>query len=73
MPVVGSLLAALLFRLDSGRWSARSSAKRCGVDRAGASLRIGHAAFWGRMVGTLAKVLIGAIMVGVVVAVMVLG
>jgi hypothetical protein len=33
-----------------------------------ASLRIGKAAFWGRLLGTLAKAMIGAVMAGVAIA-----
>jgi uncharacterized protein len=72
VPIVGSLLAALLF----GGLGALAGAV-VGETLRGQSiektLRIGQAAFWGRLIGTLAKVLIGAIMVGVVVVAMVFG
>jgi uncharacterized protein YqgC (DUF456 family) len=70
VPVIGSLLAALLFG-GLGALVGAVVGETLRGQSAGASLRIGHAAFWGRLVGTLAKVLIGAVMVGVVVAVMI--
>jgi hypothetical protein len=70
VPVIGSLLAALLFG-GLGALVGAVVGETLRGQSAGASFRIGHAAFWGRLVGTLAKVLIGAIMVGVVVAVMI--
>ena len=72
VPVIGSLLAALLFG-GLGALVGAVVGETLRGQSAETSLRIGHAAFWGRLVGTLAKVLIGAIMVGVVVAVMILG
>ncbi len=61
IPVVGSLVAAVLFAglgalagaMLGESWKGRS------LDQ---SLQVGHAAFWGRIFGTLAKVLIGTVM-----------
>jgi uncharacterized protein YqgC (DUF456 family) len=32
------------------------------------SLRVGHGAFWGRLLGTLGKILLGSVMIAVVTA-----
>ncbi len=62
VPVVGQVLAAILFgglgaTLGAmlGEWSNGSSWRE--------SLPIGHAAFWGRTIGTLGKVAAGAVIV----------
>lgn len=69
IPFVGSLVAAVLF---AGAGAAAGAA--LGENLAGrsndASWKVGQAAFWGRLWGTLAKTLIGAMMVGVTVAAM---
>jgi hypothetical protein len=66
IPVVGSLVAAVLFAslgalvgaLLGEDWKGRD------FDQA---VRVGHAAFWGRMLGTVAKVAVGAVMCAIVV------
>jgi uncharacterized protein len=71
IPLVGSLFASLLFAglgamagaILGEMWAGR------GLDR---SWNIGKAAFWGRLAGTLGKVLVGATMVAVVMAALVL-
>jgi len=62
VPIVGQVLAAILFgglgaTLGAmlGEWSNGSSWRE--------SLPIGHAAFWGRTIGTLGKVAAGAVIV----------
>src|SRR5262245_33377314 len=67
VPVIGSLLAALLF----GGFGALVGAMLAETWRGqslGTSLKIGQAAFWGRMLGTLAKTMIGAVMAGIAIA-----
>ena len=71
IPVIGSLVAAVLGAglgamigaVLGEEWKGRSM---------GQSLRVGHAAFWGRLLGTLAKSMIGAVMVAAVLAALVL-
>ena len=71
IPVVGSLVAAvglagvgaLAGAVVGESWKGRD------LDH---SLRVGQAAFWGRICGTLAKTMIGAVMVAVVLAALVL-
>lgn len=68
VPIIGSVAAALLFAgigallgaMLGELWEGRSLA---------ASWRVGRAAFRGRLFGTLAKTLIGAVMAGIAVAV----
>ncbi len=67
VPVVGSLLAAILFGAVGatvgamyGEWSNGRSWRE--------SWTIGHAAFWGRLLGTLSKLLAGALIVLVALA-----
>ena len=68
IPVVGSVVAALLFAGVGALAGAM-----LGETMAGRSLdhswKIGQAAFWGRLLGTVAKAMIGAVMVGVAIAV----
>lgn len=67
IPVIGSLVAALVFAgmgalvgaVIGESWKGRTMEH---------SLEIGQAAFWGRIMGTLAKTIIGAIMVGAALA-----
>lgn len=67
IPIVGSLVAALLFAglgalagaVIGEQWHGH------GLDK---SWQIGKAAFWGRLLGTLAKTTVGAVMIVVVVA-----
>jgi len=64
IPLIGPLLAALLFAglgaLAGGLLGELSAGKN--LD---ASWRIGKAAFWGRLVGTLGKATVGAVMAAV--------
>ena len=65
VPVVGPVIAALLFAgvgamaggILGERWTGRSWT---------VSLNVGHAAFWGRLCGTLGKIIVGAVMVALV-------
>jgi uncharacterized protein YqgC (DUF456 family) len=67
IPVVGSIVAALFFAglgallgaMLGEVWAGRSWE---------ASWEVGQAAFWGRLLGTMAKTLIGGVMAGVAVA-----
>jgi uncharacterized protein YqgC (DUF456 family) len=67
IPIVGSVIAALAFggigafvgAWFGEVWKGRSYAQ---------SSRVGEAAFWGRLVGTLSKTLIGTVMAGVAMA-----
>jgi uncharacterized protein len=67
VPVIGSVIAALLFAGLGALLGAM-----LGETMKGRSLEhswnVGQAAFWGRLFGTAAKALIGAIMVGVAIA-----
>jgi uncharacterized protein len=67
IPVVGSVIAALLFA-GLGAFLGAMLAELTGGRSLADSLTIGHAAFWSRLFGTLAKTLIGAVMAGVAVA-----
>ena len=65
VPVVGSVLAAILFGglgatagAMYGHWSDGQPWRE--------SWTIGHAAFWGRLCGTLGKIIVGAVMVTLV-------
>ena len=65
IPVVGSILAALLFASAGAllgaflgeQWKGRT------IDE---SLKVGHAAFWGRLAGTASKMALGCVMVAIV-------
>ena len=67
LPLIGSVVGALLFgglgalagAVAGERWKGRT------LDQ---SLRVGEAAFWGRLLGTLGKTLAGALMIGVLLA-----
>jgi uncharacterized protein YqgC (DUF456 family) len=71
VPVVGSLIAAVVFggvgaivgAMIGERW------KGYGIER---SWQVGRAAFWGRLWGTLGKVLVASVMVAVTLAALVL-
>jgi uncharacterized protein YqgC (DUF456 family) len=68
IPLIGSAIAALLFAgLGAlvGAMLGETMAGRSLTD----SWKIGHAAFWGRLFGTTAKILIGAVVAGVAIAV----
>jgi uncharacterized protein YqgC (DUF456 family) len=67
VPVVGSLLAAVLFAALGATVGAIIGEIRAGQTFA-QGWRIAQGAFWGRLTGTLGKLLIGAIMIAVVIA-----
>lgn len=64
IPIVGSILAALLFASVGAMAGAMLGEHSAGRELAH-SWRVGKAAFWGRLFGTVAKTLVGAIMVAV--------
>jgi len=64
IPVIGSLLAALLFAGLGALLGAMLGESMKGRSFE-ASWQVGQAAFWGRLLGTFAKTLIGAVMVGI--------
>jgi uncharacterized protein len=66
VPLVGSLLAAVLFAA-LGAMSGAVLGEIWFGKSLEASVGIGKAAFWGRLFGTLGKVLVGAVMLAVVV------
>ena len=71
-PVIGQVVGALLFASIGAlagavlgeRWKGRD------LDE---SLKVGHAAFWGRLLGTLGKILVGCWMFVLIVAALVIG
>ncbi len=67
VPVVGSVLAVLLFASLGALVGAAAGEDWHGREL-GDSLRVGYAAFWGRLLGSLAKTLVGGLMVAVVFA-----
>jgi uncharacterized protein len=67
IPVIGSVIAALLFAGLGALLGAMLGELTAGRSIAD-SWKIGQAAFWGRLFGTLAKALIGAVMAGVAIA-----
>jgi uncharacterized protein len=62
IPLIGSLVAAVLFAGLGAMAGAMFGEHWAGRDP-DASWRVGKAAFWGRLTGTLAKIVIGAVMV----------
>jgi len=70
VPVIGSVVAALLFAGLGALLGAMLGELSAGRSQA-ASWGVGRAAFWGRLLGTLAKTLIGAVMAGVAITVVV--
>jgi hypothetical protein len=68
IPVIGSVVAALLLAALGALIGAALGELSAGRSLA-ASWRVGRAAFWGRLLGTLAKTLVGAVMAGVAVAI----
>ena len=68
IPVIGSVIAALLFAGLGAFLGAMLGELTTGRSLADSS-RVGRAAFWGRLFGTLAKTLVGAVMAGVDIAV----
>ncbi len=71
VPVVGSVIAVLLFASLGALVGAAA-----GEDWHGRELRdslsVGYAAFWGRLLGSLAKTMVGGLMVAVVCAALIL-
>ena len=67
IPLVGSLLAVLFFAGLGAAAGAILGEISAGKNMA-TSWRISKAAFWGRLAGTLGKMLVGAVMVAVVAA-----
>lgn len=67
VPVVGSLLGAVLFAGLGALLGAMlgESAKGRSLET---SWKIGQAAFWGRLLGTFAKAIVGAVMAGIAIA-----
>lgn len=70
VPVIGSIIAALLFAGVGSLAGAVLGETWAGRD-AEHSWQVGKAAFWGRLLGTLGKVLVGSILVSVVVVALV--
>ncbi|MFV1968299.1 MAG: DUF456 family protein [Pirellulaceae bacterium] len=62
IPVVGPVVGALLFASLGALGGAVLGEQWKGKDL-DESIRIGHAAFWGRLFGTLGKALVGALMI----------
>jgi hypothetical protein len=71
IPVVGSVVAAVLFAALGAMAGAILGETWAGRGR-DASWRVAKRAFWGRLAGTLTKVLLGAVMIAVVVAALIL-
>ncbi len=61
IPVVGSVVGALVFA-SLGALLGAVVGERWKGQNLDESLRIGHAAFWGRLLGTLGKVWVGCLM-----------
>jgi uncharacterized protein YqgC (DUF456 family) len=71
VPVVGSLVAILLFA-SLGALAGAMVGERWKGQEWSASLNVGHAAFWGRLLGTLGKILVASVIVAVAVAALLL-
>ncbi len=69
IPLVGPIIAALLFASLGAMAGAAVGEIWVGRD-AGATWRIAKLAFWGRLAGTLGKIIVGAAMIAVVIAAM---
>jgi uncharacterized protein YqgC (DUF456 family) len=67
IPVIGPLLGALLFA-GAGALAGAVLGEQWKGRPMDESLRVGNAAFWGRIFGTLGKTLVGAVMVAVILA-----
>ena len=65
IPVIGSLLAAVLFGAF-GAMAGAVVAEWSGHGRLQHSIRVGRGAFWGRFAATIGKLLIGLLMCGVI-------
>jgi len=70
IPIVGSLLGAVLLAGLGAFGGAVLGEQWKGRDL-GESMKIGEAAFWGRLLGTVAKTAVGAVMIGAVVVALV--
>ena len=66
IPLIGFFVAAVLFAGLGAMAGAILGEISAGRDL-GRSWRVGRAAFYGRLLGTLGKVLVGAVMIGVIV------
>ena len=71
IPLIGSVVAAVFFA-GLGAMAGAILGEISVGQRLVTSWRIGKAAFWGRLAGTLGKMLLGAVMIVVVVAAMLL-
>ena len=71
IPVVGSVVAAVFFA-GIGAMAGAILGELSVGRTPGAGWQVGKAAFWGRLAGTLGKMLVGAVMIAVVVAAMLL-
>jgi uncharacterized protein YqgC (DUF456 family) len=71
IPVIGSVVAAVLFAALGAMAGAALGETSAGRD-AGTSWRIAKLAFWGRLAGTAGKIILGAVMIVVVIAALVL-
>ena len=71
IPLIGSVVAAFVFAGFGALLGAMLGELTAGRSLAD-SWRVGRAAFWGRLFGTLAKTLVGAVMAGVAIAVVVI-
>ena len=65
VPVIGPLVGAIFFGGVGAAVGAAVAEKSAGAD-AERSIRVGQGAFWGRLAGTGAKTLIGAVLVAAV-------
>ncbi len=63
IPIIGSLIASLLLGASGAFLGAVAGERWAGKDWA-ASLQIGNAAFWGRLLGTVGKAVCGTIACG---------
>lgn len=64
IPLLGSLVGVLLFA-SLGAMAGAIAGERWKGSALGNSLEIGKAAFWGRLFGSLAKVIVGSVMIAV--------
>jgi len=71
IPIIGSMIGALLFAGLGSLGGAVLGETWAGRD-SDHSWRVGKAAFWGRLLGTLGKIVVGAVMVAVVLVALVI-
>ena len=71
IPLIGSVVAAVFFA-GLGAMTGAILGELSVGQRLGTSWRVGKAAFWGRLAGTLGKTLLGAVIIVVVIAGMLL-